>query len=239
MRPNRVAASVCLIALTGLLGSSLSVIAQIDTRNGQGSQDLSNSDLRDMDELLSERPEDDATAGNYAAPDGDGVEDSTDSPEETTDRYVPLYSPKYEEEENSSDDAELDEETEQESAELINQPAVLLRGSDKITGRTTDLHLAIDEEVIFGGLRLTVKACHQTPPTEPPESIAYLEIDQFGFKVDDEERAKARAEDGQRFSGWMYASSPGVNSLEDPIYDVWVIRCMAELPDTSESGSES
>ena len=28
------------------------------------------------------------------------------------------------------------------------------------------------------------------------------------------------------FSGWMYASSPGLNGVEHPLYDVWVISCI-------------
>ena len=32
------------------------------------------------------------------------------------------------------------------------------------------------------------------------------------------------------FSGWMYASSPGLNALEHPVYDIWVIRCTAPDP---------
>ena len=33
-------------------------------------------------------------------------------------------------------------------------------------------------------------------------------------------------EDGMSvFSGWMFASSPTLNSLEHPVYDVWVLRC--------------
>ena len=27
------------------------------------------------------------------------------------------------------------------------------------------------------------------------------------------------------FSGWMFASSPALNGLEHPVYDVWVIDC--------------
>lgn len=215
-------------------------IAQIDTRNGQGSQDLSNSDLQDIDDLLADTPDDDVTTPvPFSRPDIDELDADDGNTDEPQERYIPLYSPNYEAEESAPEDAEPKEVTDRESAELISQPAVLLRGSDKITGRTTDLHLTIDEEVIFGGLRLTVKACHQTPPTDPPESIAYLEVDRFGFKVDEQEMARPRADEDQRFSGWMYASSPGVNSLEDPIYDVWVIRCMAELPVTSDAGSES
>ncbi len=32
--------------------------------------------------------------------------------------------------------------------------------------------------------------------------------------------------DGERiFTGWMFASSPALNALEHPVYDVWVIDC--------------
>lgn len=31
------------------------------------------------------------------------------------------------------------------------------------------------------------------------------------------------------FSGWMFASSPGLNSLEHPVYDVWVIDCKTSV----------
>lgn len=35
----------------------------------------------------------------------------------------------------------------------------------------------------------------------------------------------APADPDRIFSGWMFASSPGLNSLDHPVYDVWVIDC--------------
>lgn len=37
-----------------------------------------------------------------------------------------------------------------------------------------------------------------------------------------------RAEGKEVFSGWMFASSPALNALEHPVYDVWVIDCQTE-----------
>ncbi|WP_306253394.1 DUF2155 domain-containing protein [Parvularcula sp. IMCC14364] len=34
------------------------------------------------------------------------------------------------------------------------------------------------------------------------------------------------------FSGWMFASSPSLNALEHPVYDVWVIDCKMVEPPT-------
>ena len=47
------------------------------------------------------------------------------------------------------------------------------------------------------------------------EAYAYLVI-----------RDMARGRD--MFSGWMLASSPALNALEHPRYDVWVVRCITE-----------
>lgn len=43
------------------------------------------------------------------------------------------------------------------------------------------------------------------------------------------------AEEELLFSGWMFASSPGLSALEHPVYDVWVIRCTDRSP-VSPSG---
>lgn len=120
------------------------------------------------------------------------------------------------------------------------QPAVLLRGLDKISGQATDLKVATGDKILFGGLRVTVKACYQAPPTEPPESIAYLEIEDYGFSIEDPSLLEDEIDSESRvFHGWMFASSPGQNALEHPIYDVWVINCMAEAPERSDVGSAS
>jgi hypothetical protein len=39
------------------------------------------------------------------------------------------------------------------------------------------------------------------------------------------------------FTGWMFASSPAINALEHPVYDVWVIDCKISDPD-KPSGKE-
>ena len=93
--------------------------------------------------------------------------------------------------------------------------ALLLRGLDKITGRPTNITAPIGKQVTFATLTITVRYCYSTPPSETPETSAFLQID------DRRPDQPAR----RVFSGWMYASSPGLNGLEHPLYDVWVIRC--------------
>ena len=42
----------------------------------------------------------------------------------------------------------------------------------------------------------------------------------------EDELTESESDDADvRFAGWMFASSPGLNALEHPVYDIWVIAC--------------
>jgi hypothetical protein len=111
----------------------------------------------------------------------------------------------------------------------INNPVAVFTGLDKITGRIITFDVLVDETVQFGALQVTPRTCHTRPPTEPEQTVAFVEIDEITL-----------ANKIQRiFTGWMYASSPGLNAVEHPVYDVWLIDCKATLPGTgSGSGSD-
>lgn len=98
--------------------------------------------------------------------------------------------------------------------------ALELRGLDKMTGRATDIVAPINKPVTFATLTITARTCYSTPPTEPPETTAFLEITD---KRPDEKPKKV-------FSGWMFASTPSINGMEHPLYDVWVIHCRTNEP---------
>lgn len=100
------------------------------------------------------------------------------------------------------------------AASLPNRVAVL-QGLDKVTARVSLVEAPVGEEVRFGTLAITARTCLETPPTEPPESAAFLEI--RTIEPGEPERTD--------FVGWMLASSPGLSALEHPVYDVWVIDC--------------
>lgn len=92
----------------------------------------------------------------------------------------------------------------------------VLQGLDKVTARISTFEAPLDVPVRFGALLIRVRACHKAPPTETPESTAFLEVDEMF------ENATSR----DLFTGWMFASSPAVSALEHPVYDVWVVDCM-------------
>jgi hypothetical protein len=122
------------------------------------------------------------------------------------------------------------------------RPGVRVRALDKVTGTATDISLKIGETVAFGRISLTARACYASPPEDTPESVAFMEIRSLGPSPNSR-GAKERKDKGEKpvvdpktaptvFSGWMYASTPGLSALEHPVYDVWVIQCSAAAPQT-------
>ena len=105
-----------------------------------------------------------------------------------------------------------------------------LRGLDKITGRFTDIDAVVGEIVTFGTLKVEVQTCFQTPPDLPPESAAFIRVN----NIQPMETEAGLDPEPLVFSGWMFASSPGLNALEHPVYDVWVIDCAkVEIPEVT------
>lgn len=100
-------------------------------------------------------------------------------------------------------------------AGAVEGDTVVLQGLDKVTARVWTFDAPVGREVRFGTLEILPRFCDRTPPEEPPESSAFLDIYEARFG---EERASL-------FHGWMFASSPALNGLEHPVYDVWVIDC--------------
>ncbi|MEM9739487.1 MAG: DUF2155 domain-containing protein [Pseudomonadota bacterium] len=106
-----------------------------------------------------------------------------------------------------------------------------LRGLDKITGRFTDIDARVGQAVQFGTLRVEVQTCFQTPPDLAPESAAFIRVN----SLQPMETQAGLEPEPLLFSGWMFASSPGLNALEHSVYDVWVINCArVEFPVSAE-----
>ena len=61
-------------------------------------------------------------------------------------------------------------------AQAIEGDTVILQGLDKVTARVLTFEAPIDRAVRFGALYIVIRTCNRTPPEEPPESAAYLDI---------------------------------------------------------------
>ncbi len=100
-------------------------------------------------------------------------------------------------------------------ADKIKHPIAVFAGLDKITGRIFSFEVNIDETVEFGTLQITPRVCFSRPVTEAPHTDGFVEVGET-----DEKKAYRSI-----FSGWMFADSPGLHGVEDPVYDVWLTDC--------------
>lgn len=97
---------------------------------------------------------------------------------------------------------------------------------DKRSGEVTDVTVAPGGGFRVGRLVGTLRSCDVTPPHLRREQAAYLEL-----ALEEPARAGRQAPRVRPlFAGWMFAESPSLNPLADPVYDVWLRACTIRAP---------
>lgn len=120
--------------------------------------------------------------------------------------------------------------TPSEAMPRVRRQVAILQALDKVTAETIRFEAPVGQQRRWRGLVFRVRACEVTAEDEPVrDSVAYLEI-----------TAQPRTREGRSasrevFKGWMFASSPGLNPIEHPLYDVWVISCQTREPEAPAS----
>jgi hypothetical protein len=87
-----------------------------------------------------------------------------------------------------------------------------IRMLDKVSGEVTDRTLASGESTSLGRIEMTLGECRYPEDNPTGEAYAWLEV-------------RDPNRDAVLFQGWMIATSPALNALDNARYDVWVIRC--------------
>jgi hypothetical protein len=101
------------------------------------------------------------------------------------------------------------------SADRMENGIAVFSALDKVTATIKKLEVKLNETVQFGALKVTPRVCYSRPPTEPPKTTSFVEVDEV--QLDGAEK--------RIFSGWMFAESPGLNAVEHPVFDVWLTEC--------------
>lgn len=102
--------------------------------------------------------------------------------------------------------------------------AAIIQAIDKVTAETLRFEAPIGQPIRYKTLVFTVRACETTAPDEDtPDSMAYMTIDSQPKSL----TGRAPPPPKQVYRGWMSAASPGLNPLQHPVYDAWLIACRA------------
>ncbi|MDR1560842.1 MAG: DUF2155 domain-containing protein [Holosporaceae bacterium] len=78
---------------------------------------------------------------------------------------------------------------------------------DKISGKVFRRIIKTNESIVFGTIELKLKKCFKNSPEDNNEIYAFIEIMENGKVI---------------FSNWLFASSPSINLLAHPVYDIRV-----------------
>jgi len=87
---------------------------------------------------------------------------------------------------------------------------------DKVSSKTSQLSLNIDEETKFENLIVKVLKCKNSEFDDNPEVTAYMQVQDITLKNNDKVYV---------FNGWTFSSSPSISLFDHPIYDIWLIKC--------------
>ena len=91
-----------------------------------------------------------------------------------------------------------------------------IKALDKITAKTLAIKLGIGEKKYFGSLEIKGLKCQLSENNEFSDVVAYLQVKDLDAKDNNQVFI---------FNGWTFASSPTLESIDHPIYDLWITGC--------------
>ena len=101
-------------------------------------------------------------------------------------------------------------------SEKNNKIYINLKALDKITAKTFDFRLAVGEKKFFGPLEIKALKCQLSENNDSTDTVAYLQVKDLSTKDNNQVFL---------FNGWTFASSPTLQSIDHPIYDLWIVSC--------------
>ena len=87
---------------------------------------------------------------------------------------------------------------------------------DKVSSKTSQLSLNIEQETNFENLIIKVLKCKNSEFDDNPEVTAYMQVQDITLKNNDKVFV---------FNGWTFSSSPSISPFDHPVYDIWLIKC--------------
>ena len=107
----------------------------------------------------------------------------------------------------------------------------VFQGLDKITARIKTFEIQVGIPKKFGILDIDLQKCVYSLPLDEPESIAYIKV------LDKSDKYSVTKDKLSIFEGWIFASSPALNAMEHPVYDVSLISCRKDKTLSNKSSS--
>jgi hypothetical protein len=92
----------------------------------------------------------------------------------------------------------------------------ILIGLDKITAKSSELVINLDEVKIFGPLEIKILKCEKVKVNNKIGDVAYMQV---------KDLTKNENEKVFIFNGWTFASDPSLTPFDHAIYDLQLLNC--------------
>ena len=115
--------------------------------------------------------------------------------------------------ENTSTKQDL--KTKKDKIRLKSSQAVLI-GLDKITAKSSEFIVNLNESKKFGPLEIKILKCGKVKVNNKSDSVAYMQVKDL--TKNDNEKVFI-------FNGWTFASDPSLTPFDHAIYDLQLLNC--------------
>tara|TARA_Y100001958_G_C21052590_1_gene418233 strand:+ start:293 stop:796 length:504 start_codon:yes stop_codon:yes gene_type:complete len=98
----------------------------------------------------------------------------------------------------------------------LNSSEAILIGLDKITAKSSNLVVKLNEIKKFGPLEIKILECGKVKVNNRIDSVAYMQV---------KDLTKNENEKVFIFNGWTFASDPTLTPFDHAIYDIQLVNC--------------
>jgi hypothetical protein len=138
----------------------------------------------------------------------------TTSPLINLEKIKPSFEELNEENENLTTNQSIKEKKKLNNS-LKSSNAVLI-GLDKITAKSSELVINLDEVKKFGPLEIKILKCGKVKINNKIDDVAYMQV---------KDLTKNENEKVFIFNGWTFASDPSLTPFDHAIYDLQLLNC--------------
>ena len=137
----------------------------------------------------------------------------TTTPLINVDQIKPSFEELLDENENITSNQDLKEKKNQSA--LKSSQAILI-GLDKITAKSSEVIVNLNESKKFGPLEIKILKCGKVKVNNKTDSVAYMQV---------KDLTKNENEQVFIFNGWTFASNPTLTPFDHAIYDLQLLNC--------------
>tara|TARA_A100001015_G_scaffold6101_1_gene7696 strand:+ start:302 stop:802 length:501 start_codon:yes stop_codon:yes gene_type:complete len=129
---------------------------------------------------------------------------------------VEKIKPSFEELNEESDSISSNQNLKEKKIIRLKSSQAILIGLDKITAKSSELVVNLNESKIFGPLEIKILKCGKVKLNNKTDSVAYMQV---------KDLSKNENEQVFIFNGWTFASDPSLTPFDHAIYDLQLLNC--------------